>query len=80
MDESQDSDIYGSQMQKQSHKKRFSGYKETSFDSLHTVDHLFVTDSIDIDSENFAVLLKSESAHKNDKKLVTSSKKINKLK
>lgn len=79
LEESLDSDIYGSQMQ----RKRFSGYKETSFDSLHSVDHLFVTDSVDIDSEDFAVMLGSERALTRkpaDQRAAKSNKKISKLK
>jgi len=48
MEESRDSDIYGSQMPERAKPKRFSVYKETSFDSLHSADHLFVTGSADI--------------------------------
>ena len=42
-----ESDIYGSQMQSNNKQKRFSIYNETSFDSLNTVNHLFVTGSAD---------------------------------
>lgn len=79
LEESQDSDIYGSQMK--SKLKRFSGYNETSFDSLNTVDHLFVTGSAQIESEDFALLLnQEESATKVDRKLAKSNKKISRLK
>lgn len=41
-----DSDIYGSQVHNStSNNRKFSIYNETSFDSLNTVDHLFVTGS-----------------------------------
>ena len=47
MEESVDSDIYGSQMPDRVPKRVSNAYKETSFDSLNTVDHLFVTGTAD---------------------------------
>jgi len=44
-------------MQARPKPKRFSVYKETSFDSLHSADHLFVTDSAEINQESFVDLL-----------------------
>jgi len=52
MEESQDSDIYGSQVPDRIPKRVSNAYKETSFDSLHTVDHLFVTGTADDDSQS----------------------------
>ena len=61
MEESRDSDIYGSQIPERAKPKRFSLYKETSFDSLHSANNLFVTGSADINEESFADLINQTS-------------------
>ena len=80
MDDSRDSDIYGSQVPERAKGKRFSMYKETCFESLNTVDHLFVTGSAEVDSENFADLINQESERKTEKRGGKSNKKLNRLK
>jgi hypothetical protein len=80
MDDSRDSDIYGSQVPERAKGKRFSMYKETSFESLNSVDHLFVTGSAEVDSENFADLINQESERKTEKRGGKSNKKLNRLK
>lgn len=80
-EQSRDSDIYDSQAQGKSKQPiRLSMYKETSFESLNTLDHLFITGSQEITSSDIINLINQESSSKVDKRQGKSNKKINKLK
>lgn len=80
INDSPESDIYGSQVPEKVKGKRFSIYKETSFESLNNVDNLFVTGSAEVDSENFAELINQESERQTEKRVGKSNKKLNRLK